>query len=186
MDDFNAKQSPHDVKELMEQLRAENAALRDENTMLHQKCLDVGQQLAAAETARAQAEAELSTLTDAAQVLQDDREKLRSKITELQAAVDRLTDMLWGRRSEKRFNSNQPTLFDLQFTSEELSAKQQEILAAEDLLNDAAKKKLLDELLRRRKARQQKRLEQRGREEFPEHLERRRIRSTSTTRIRRI
>jgi transposase len=93
----------------------------------------------------------------------------------LQAAVDRLTDMLWGRRSEKRINSNQPTLFDLQMTPEELSAKQQEILAAEDLLNDAAKQKLLDELLRRRKTRQRKRLEQRGREEFPEHLERRHV-----------
>jgi transposase len=63
----------------------------------------------------------------------------------------------------------------LQLTAEELSARQQEILAAEDLLSDAAKQKLLNELLQRRKTRQQKRLEQRGREEFPEHLERRHI-----------
>jgi transposase len=65
-----------------------------------------------AETARAQAQAELSTLTDAAQVLQEDREELRKKIAELQAAVERLTNMLWGRRSEKRINSDQPTLFE--------------------------------------------------------------------------
>lgn len=63
----------------------------------------------------------------------------------------------------------------MQLTDEELSARQQEILAAEDLLSDAAKQKLLDELLQRRKARQLKRLEERGREEFPEHLERRHI-----------
>ena len=175
MEDFNAKHSPEDVKKLMEQLRAENAALRDENTSLQQQCVELGQQLAAAETARAQAQAELSTLTDAAQVLQEDREELRNKIAELQAAVDRLTNMLWGRRSEKRINSNQPTLFDLQLTVEELSARQQEVLAAEDLLSDAAKQKLLEELLQRRKTRQLKRLEQRGREEFPEHLERRHI-----------
>jgi transposase len=175
MEDFNAKQSSEDVKKLMEQLRAENAALLDENTTLQQQCVGLGQQLAAAETARVHAQAELSTLTDAAQVLQEDREQLRNKIAELQAAVDRLTNMLWGRRSEKRINSNQPTLFDLQLTAEELSARQQEILAAEDLLSDAAKQKLLDELLQRRKARQLKRLEQRGREEFPEHLERRHI-----------
>ena len=89
--------------------------------------------------------------------------------------MDRLTDMLWGRRSEKRIHSDQPTLFDLQGTPDELSAKEQELLMAEDLLNDAAKKKLLEELLRRRKARQRKRLKERGREDFPEHLERRQI-----------
>ena len=168
MEDFNAKQSSDDTQKLIEQLRAENTALRDENTMLRE-------QLATAETQRAHAQAELSALTDAAHVLQEDREALRSKIAELQAAVDRLTDMLWGRRSEKRINSDQLTLFDLALTPEELSARQQEILVAEDVLNDAAKKKLLDELLQRRKARQQKQLEQRGREEFPEHLERRHV-----------
>jgi transposase len=168
MEDFNAKQSSDDTQKLIEQLRAQNAALRDANTMLRE-------QIATAETQRAHAQAELSALTDAAHLLQEDREALRSKISELQAAVDRLTDMLWGRRSEKRINSDQLTLFDLQLIPEELSARQQEILAAEDVLNDAAKKKLLDELLQRRKARQQKRLEQRGREEFPEHLERRHV-----------
>jgi hypothetical protein len=62
----------------------------------------LAEQLTATQAARAQTEAELSTLTDAAGVLQDDREELQRKNRELQAAVDRLTDMLWGRRSEKR------------------------------------------------------------------------------------
>jgi transposase len=175
MDDFNTKQAPEDVKKLMEQLRAENAALRQEIAALRQERSELLEQLTAAETARAQAEAELSTLTDAAGVLQDDREELRRKNSELQAAVDRLTDMLWGRRSEKRMPSDQPTLFDLQLPPDELSAREQEILAAEELLSDATKQKLLDELLRRRKARQQRRLQERGREDFPEHLERRQI-----------
>jgi len=175
MDALNANSSPKDNEKLIEQLRAENAALRQENTTLDQACTTLREQLATTESERAQAQAELSTLTDAAQVLQSDRESLRNKVTELQAAVDRLTNMLWGRRSEKRVNTNHPTLFDLQLTTEELSAEQQAIITAEELLSEAAKKKLLEELLRRRKARQQRRLQERGREEFPEHLERRHI-----------
>lgn len=96
MEDFNAKQSPDDVKQSMEQLRAENIALRDDNTAIQQQHVELDQQLAAAEAARTHAQAELSTLTDASQVLQEDREQLRSKIAELQAATDRLTNMLWG------------------------------------------------------------------------------------------
>ena len=171
----DTKQSLDDLKKLTEQLSAENAALREQNSALQQRNAELAEQLATVERARSQAEAELSTLTDAAQVLQDDREELQRKNSELQAAVDRLTDMVWGRRSEKRIHTDQPTLFDLQGTPDELSAKEQEIIAAEDLLSDAAKKKLLEELLRRRKARQRKRLQQRGREEFPEHIERRHI-----------
>ena len=174
MDDFNAKPSSEDARELMKQLQADSASLRQENATLRQERSDLAEQLTAAQRAHAQAEAELSTLTDASQVLQDDREELQRKNSELQAAVDRLTDMLWGRRSEKRIHTDQPTLFELQGTPDELSAKEQELLMAEDLLNDAAKKKLLEELLRRRKARQRKRL-QRGREDFPEHLERRQV-----------
>jgi transposase len=175
MDDFNAKRSPEDVTKQMTQLCDENAALRQEIATLRQERAELAEQLEAAHASRAQAEAELSTLTEAAQVLQDDREELQRKNSELQAAVDRLTDMLWGRRSEKRIHSDQPTLFDLQLTPDELSAREQEIVAAEDLLSDAAKKQLLEELLRRRKARQRRRLKERGREDFPEHLERRQV-----------
>lgn len=175
MDALNTNWLPEDNNKLIDQLRADNTALRQENATLHQTCEGLRQELATAQSQRAQAEAELSTLTDAAQVLQEDREALREKNAELQAAVDRLTNMLWGRRSEKRINIDQLTLFDLQPTGEELSAEKQAVVAAEDLLNDAAQKKLLDELLRRRRERQQKQRQERGREEFPKHLERRHI-----------
>jgi transposase len=66
-------------------------------------------------------------------------------------------------------------LFDLQLSAEEMSAREQEILAAEELLSDADQRKLLNELTQRRKARRRKQLEERGREEFPKHLERRHI-----------
>jgi len=109
MDVFNAKQSPDDNEKLIEQLRTENAVLRDENTTLHQTCLTLREQLASAESERAQAQAELSTLTDAAQVLQDDRESLRNKNAELQAAVDRLTDIVtsdWEREVKEMCMGN--------------------------------------------------------------------------------
>jgi transposase len=178
--DVSSAQSPDDDQQLIEQLRAENAvlreqntALREQNTALQETCHTLRQQLTAVEAELALAQAELSTLTGAGLALQDDRQTLKDKVAELQAAVDRLTDMLWGRRSEKRIHDDQLALFDL--TPEEPSAQRQAVVAAEDLLNDAAKKQLLDELLRRRKARQQKRLEQRGREDLPEHLERRHV-----------
>jgi len=161
MEDFNAKQSPEDVKKLMEQLRAENAALRDENAALrdenatlrdenatlHQTRLTLGQQLAAAEAERAQAQAELSTLTEAAQVLQDDREALRSKIAELQAAVDRLTNMLWGRRSERRvWDPNQTRLFPAE--------DEPEGITADDLAQDVIYEQLIKQWQPRATARE--------------------------------
>jgi hypothetical protein len=45
MEDFNAKQSPEDGKQLIAQLRMENAALRDENTTLKQQCVTLGQRI---------------------------------------------------------------------------------------------------------------------------------------------
>ena len=62
------------------------------------------QQLAEAQRQLAQAQAELESLTLATGALDEDRGNLKNKVAELQAAVDRLTNMLWGRRSEKRVN----------------------------------------------------------------------------------
>jgi chromosome segregation ATPase len=129
MDAFNAKPSPDEHQKLIAELRAENAALRGKNTTLHQTCGALRERLTAAETERAQAQAELSTLTDAAQVLQEDRETLRNKIAELQAAVDRLTNMLWGRRSEKRINPNVAKNSSCREGVEELQHAMSEVLA---------------------------------------------------------
>jgi transposase len=164
-----------DLEKQIEQLRADCDALRQDNDALKQECDSLSEDLAATRSELAQAQAELGTLLDATSVLRDDREQLEAKNAELQAAVNRLTNMLWGRRTEKRYDNNQPKLFELELPPEELSEKQQEILAAEDILDEAAERKLLDDLRRRRKNRRLKRLEERGREEFPAHLERRRI-----------
>ena len=124
------------------------------------------QQLAEAQRQLAQAQAELESLTLATGALDEDRGNLKNKVAELQAAVDRLTNMLWGRRSEKRPDKNQQTLFDLQPTPDELAEQRKAILDAEKL-SDQAKRKLLDELLKRQLKRRLKQLEIRGREEFP-------------------
>jgi transposase len=167
MDEGKAKQSMEAMQDLIEQLRAENGALREENAMLRD-------QLTSSEAERSQVQAELSALTDASQVLREDRDELQSKVAELQATVNRLTDMVWGRRSEKRsYAEGQQTLFSLQLSLEELAEKREEIIAANEVLDEAAERELLAKLLARRKRRRLRRLEERGREEFPPDIERR-------------
>ena len=154
-------------QDLIDQLRAENAALRAENSTLRD-------QLSSSEAERSQVQAELSALTDASHVLREDRDQLQSKVDQLQATVNRLTDMVWGRRSEKRrYAEGQQTLFSLQLSLEELAERREEIITADEVLDEAAERELLAKLLARRKRRREQRLEERGREEFPEHLERR-------------
>jgi transposase len=167
MDDANAPLTVEGLRKLVEQLRAENAALRSDNAALIEQHETAKRQLA-------QAQAELEALAHATSVLDEDRGKLRNKVAELQAAVNRLTDMLWGRRSEKRPDKNQPTLFDLRATPDDPSQDSQALLDAEKL-SEEAQRKLLEELLKRRKRRLKKRLEARGREEFPDNLERRHV-----------
>lgn len=169
MEDFTAKLSLNELWELVRELRERNNALHAQQTALEQE-------LASARHDLAHTQAELSTLTGATQTLQEDRERIQEKNAELQAMVDRLTNMLWGRRSEKRIDdSDQPKLFALEWTPEELSEQQREIIAAEEVLDENTERQLLQELLQRRRKRRLKRLERRGREEFPEHLERRHV-----------
>ena len=169
MDDANDPLTVEDLQKLLEQLRAENASLRSDNAALleqheaaqqelaeaRQQLAEAQQQLAEARRQLAQTQAELESLTHATGVLDGDRNDLKAKVAELQASVDRLANMLWGRRSEKRPDKNQQTLFELQSTPDELSAQEQAILDAEKL-SDESKRKLLDELLKRRQRRLKK------------------------------
>ncbi len=172
---FRSGPSRQELEKQVEQLRSDNEGLRQENDALKRECASLTEDLASTRMELAQSQAELKPLLDATYVLRDDRDQLEARNAELQATVDRLTNMLWGRRSEKRIDKNQPKLFDLDLPPEELSERQREILAAEEILDETAERKLLDELQKRRKQRRAKRLEGRSREEFPAHLERRRI-----------
>ena len=129
------------------------------------------------ELARAHAKltSDFATLLNAAQAVREDRDRLvqseramRQRIEQLEAVNKQLTNMLWGRRSERReFDPNQSRLF-----SDEPVASE-----AEEITVDAPSQEVIDEALikqweRRREQRRKKRESGRS-EAFPDHFERR-------------
>jgi transposase len=110
-------------------------------------------------------------LVDATQIITSDREALRQRVAELEAANNRLVDMLWGCRSERR--SESPDQRHLNFGDEPVeppSVEEQEIITAQAQADEAADRELLRRLEARRKARRAK---PRRNEEFPPNIERR-------------
>jgi len=110
-------------------------------------------------------------LVDATRALVDERDAFRERVAELEATNNRLVDMLWGRRSERRRES--PGQQHLNFGDDPVeppSREEQEILAAQAKADRASDLELLRRLETRRKARREK---ARGREDFPPHLEHR-------------
>jgi len=133
---------------LMEQVRDENAALRQD-----------------LETQRHDYEALLTST----QTLIEDRDKLQQRVDELEAIHQRLVDMLWGRRSERRVPS--PDQLSLDFGDDPASTEEEQAAIMAQLQADAA---LEEQFLRDATARRRRRREkQRQTQEFPEHLERR-------------
>ena len=113
------------------------------------------------------------TLVDATRTITGERDLLRQRVAELEAANRRLVDMLWGRRSERRSESADQQ--HLHFGDEPVdspSAQEQEIITAQDQADEACDRELLKRLEARRKARREKQ-QQQGREEFPPSIERR-------------
>jgi transposase len=112
-------------------------------------------------------------LVDATRAVSQERETLRQRVAELEAANRRLVDMLWGRRSER--HSASPDQQHLDFGDGPVdppSAQEQEILAAQEQADEERDRELLKRLEARRKARREKQ-QQQGREEFPPGIERR-------------
>ncbi len=110
-------------------------------------------------------------LVDATRIITSERDALRQRAAELEAANKRLVDMLWGRRSERRGES--PDQQQLDFGDEPdppSSAAEQEIITAQDQADEARDRELLKRLEARRKARRE---QAQGREEFPPSIERR-------------
>ena len=110
-------------------------------------------------------------LVDATRIITEERNALRQRVAELEAANNRLVDMLWGRRSERR--SESPDQQHLNFGDEPgppPSAEEQEIITAQDQADEVRDRELLKRLEARRKARRE---QAQGREEFPPTIERR-------------
>jgi len=115
------------------------------------------------------------SLVDATRTITDERDVLRKRVAELEAANNRLVDMLWGRRSERR--SESPDQQHLPFGDEPApppSVEEQQILAAQAQQDEASDEELLRQLKARREARRKAQLaERKSREEFPPGIERR-------------
>jgi transposase len=113
------------------------------------------------------------SLVDATRIITGERDALRQRVAELEAANNRLVDMLWGRRSERRSDSPDQRHLDFGEQSAEVpGADKQKIITAEAKADEAVDRELLRRLEARRKARREKQ-EQGRREEFPPGIERR-------------
>ena len=104
-----------------------------------------------------------------------DRDALKQKVPELEAINKRLTDMLWGRRSERRANLSMSPLLDFgddaQSVAEASSdVSSPEIITAQRAAQAAYDQAKLDQLEARRQARKES---QSSREELPASFERR-------------
>jgi transposase len=110
-------------------------------------------------------------LVEATRVVTAERDGLRQRVAELEAANARLVDMVWGRRSERRDESPDQQHLDLgEEPAEPPSVEEQQIIMAQAKADEA----LDQELFRRLEARRKARREQTGRrEEFPPGIERR-------------
>jgi transposase len=116
-----------------------------------------------------------ATLVDATRVLAADRDALKQKNIELETINKRLTDMLWGRRSERRtsFTGQTPLDFgdDVEAQPEVIEAQASpEVITAQQSLQEALDKRKLEELEERRKNRRERKNRN---EAFPESIERR-------------
>ena len=110
-------------------------------------------------------------LVDATRIITDERNSLRQRVAELEAANNRLTDMLWGRRSERRNESPDQQRLNFGDDPEQRpSMEEQQIITAQAEADEAQDRELLRRLEVRRKARQER---AQGREEFPPGIERR-------------
>jgi transposase len=111
------------------------------------------------------------TLVDATRIITSERDALRQRVAELEVANNRLVDMLWGRRSERRSDSPDQRHLDFGDQSADLpGAEEQKIITAEAQADEAVDRELLRRLEARRKARREK---ARRNEALPAHLERR-------------
>jgi transposase len=111
-------------------------------------------------------------LVEAAQKVTAERDAQARQIAELQAVNNRLVDMLWGRRSERRAASaDQLSLGFPDGPGELPDAEQEGIIEAQAAADEVSEQEALRRLAARRKARREKKL--RGNEEFPPHIERR-------------
>jgi hypothetical protein len=147
-------------------LRADNESLRSDNESLHAEYNALNAQYLA--------------LSQSINTLVAERDALKQKVVELEVVNKKLTDMLWGRRSERRLGTSISPLLDFGDESQSLTGASSEVLPPEIIVAQQAQQKAYDlaklaELEARRQRRKAGRDESSTREEFPAHLERREV-----------
>ncbi|MBN1488804.1 MAG: IS66 family transposase [Phycisphaerae bacterium] len=148
-----------DIEELQRQLRASE----QRNEELQRSMQQVLQEQQALRR-------DHDALVDATRSIVNERDSLRKRVAELEAANNRLVDMLWGRRTERRSESPDQQHLDFGEDPEPPSAAEQQIVMAQAKADEASDEELLRRLRARQNARREKKASQ---ERFPEHLERR-------------
>jgi transposase len=125
------------------------------------------EQAAAAERER-KVRCDYEALLNSTQTLQTDRDRLQQRVIEIEAINDKLTNMLFGRRSERRlYDSQQPLLTG--FAEPAPTAEEQAVITANEEALRLSDEEIIRSLEQRRKA---KRSRPRS-EEIPAHIERR-------------
>jgi transposase len=152
-------------------LRNENEALRRENEALR---MDNDSIRALSTTTHNQ----YLALAESTKLLIAERDELKKRVSELEAVNKKLTDMLWGRRSERRIGNNETPFLDFGDDLPSLQELKSEALPPDVIIAQAAAQNALDlaklaELKARREARQARQQAEQSRETFPEHMERR-------------
>jgi len=148
--------------QLNEELRSQQASLLQMNQQLQAANAALRQPL---ETLRHDHE----SLVASTQTLMADREQLQRRVAELEAINQRLVDMLWGRRSERREFSPDQLLLDFPDEAPQ-TAEEEAVIMAQQQAEEAWDAQVLRDAAARRRRRRE---EQRQTREFPEHMERR-------------
>ena len=125
--------------------------------------------------ANAKQASDIEALLNAAQTVREDRDRLaqnereqRKRVKELEAINKQLTNMLWGRRSERReFDPNQSRLF-----SDEPTEDESDGVTVDDRAQEVIDEELIKQWERRREQRRKKRAS-RNSDAFSDHFERR-------------
>ncbi|MDA1056113.1 MAG: IS66 family transposase [Planctomycetota bacterium] len=146
--------------------------------------MDESQQHDQLQAALATRNREFDALLDATKTLQDnfdrladlekqrreENRKLDERIAELEVANRQLTNMLWGRRSERRIDPNQQRLFP---DGAEPEDDDSDVITADDEAQSVIDEELLKQWQERQKKKRDRKKKGERDESFPEHLERR-------------
>ena len=148
-------------------VKSELAALQADHRALQREHAELLQKHAQLQSDYQQLRHDYETLLESSQTLLAERERLQERVAELEAANSKLTNMLWGRRSERREEPGQLHLWEPEQPLP-TDADPAVIMAAAEAqrLND-------EELLRQFKERRALKRELPRSEELPAHLPRR-------------